>query len=71
MPTVKKVTHEFAGSKFFGKLDARSVFWCSALDDESSYVTTFALSLADIDIYLCHMVLLTAKMHSKPRWTTS
>ena len=30
---VEEVTHEFAGSKFFSKLDAKSAFWCVALDD--------------------------------------
>ena len=40
-PTVKEVSHEFAGSKFFSKLDAKSAFWCVALDDKSSYLTTF------------------------------
>ena len=41
IPTVEEVTHEFAGSKFFSKLDAKSAFWSVALDDESSYLTTF------------------------------
>ena len=41
IPTVKEVTHEFAGSRFFSKLDAKSAFWCIALDEESSYLTTF------------------------------
>ena len=41
IPTVKEVAHEFIGSKFFSKLDAKSAFWCVALNDESSYLTTF------------------------------
>ena len=45
IPTVKEVTHEFAGSKFFSKLDAKSAFWYVALDDESSYLTTFGTIL--------------------------
>ena len=39
--TVEEVTHAFAGSKFFSKLDAKSAFWCIRLDEESSYLTTF------------------------------
>ena len=38
---VEEVTHKFAGSRFFSKLDAKSAFWCIALDEESSYLTTF------------------------------
>ena len=38
---MEEVTYEFAGSKFFSKLDAKSAFWCVALDDESLYLTTF------------------------------
>ena len=41
IPTVEEVTHAFAGSKFFSKLDAKSAFWCIRLDEESSYLTTF------------------------------
>ena len=41
MPTVEEVTHEFTGSKIFSKLDTKSAFWCVALDDESSYLTTY------------------------------
>ena len=41
IPTVEEITQEFAGWKFFSKLDAKSEFWCVALDDESSYPTTF------------------------------
>ena len=41
IPTVEEVTHVFAGSKFFSKLDAKSAFWCIRLDEESSYLTTF------------------------------
>ena len=40
IPTVKEVTHKFAGSRFFSKLDTKSAFWCIALDEESSYLTT-------------------------------
>ena len=41
IPIVEEVTHAFAGSKFFSKLDAKSVFSCIRLDEESSYLTTF------------------------------
>ena len=34
--TVGEVTHAFAGSKFFSKLDTKSAFWCIRLDEESS-----------------------------------
>ena len=30
--------------KFFSKLDAKSAFWCVALDDKSSYLTTFGIT---------------------------
>ena len=39
--TIEEVTHAFAGSKFFSKLDSKSAFWCIRLDEESSYLTTF------------------------------
>ena len=42
IPTVEEVTHAFAGSKFFSKLNAKSAFWCIRLDKESSYLTTFS-----------------------------
>ena len=41
IPTVEEVTHEFAGSRFFSKLDAKSAVWCIALE-ELSYLTTFS-----------------------------
>ena len=41
MLTVKEVSHEFAQSKVVSKLDAKSAFWSAALDNESSYLTTF------------------------------
>ena len=40
IPTVNEATQEFAGSKFFSKLDTKSAFWCVALN-EPSYLTTF------------------------------
>ena len=49
IPTVEEVTHEYTASNFFSKLDVKSAFWCVALDDESSYLTTFGTILADID----------------------
>ena len=41
VPTVEEVAHEFAGSKFFTKLDARHGYWSVVLDQESSLLTTF------------------------------
>ena len=41
IPTVKEVTLEFASSRFFSKPDAKSAFRCIALDEKSSYLTTF------------------------------
>ncbi len=40
-PTVEEVSHKFAGSKFFTKLDAKTGYWSIALDEESSKLTTF------------------------------
>ena len=41
MPTVEEVTHEFANSCYFTKLDAHHGYWSVVLDDESSLLTTF------------------------------
>ena len=41
IPTLEEVTYKFAGSRFFSKLDAKSAFWCIALDEELAYLTTF------------------------------
>ena len=43
IPTVKEVTHKFAASKLFSKLDAKSAFWFVALDDNSSYLIPFSI----------------------------
>ena len=40
-PTVDKVAHEFAHSKYFTKLDARHGYWAIILDSKSSFFTTF------------------------------
>ena len=40
-PTVEECAHEFAGSKFFTKLDAKHGYWAVVLDEESSLLTTF------------------------------
>ena len=41
MPTVEEVTHEFAHSCFFTKLDACHGYWSSVLDQDSSLLMTF------------------------------
>ena len=40
-PTLEEITHEFAGSMIFSKLDARHGYWSVQLDDESKRLTTF------------------------------
>ena len=40
-PTLDEITHQFAGSTLFSKLDARHGYWSVTLDEESSFVTTF------------------------------
>ncbi len=39
--TVEEIAHEFAGLKFFTKLDAKWGYWSQLLDKESSLLTTF------------------------------
>ena len=41
LPTIEDVATRLHGAKVFTKLDARNGFWHVALDDESSYLTTF------------------------------
>ena len=41
MPTVEEVTHEFAHSCFFAKLDAHHGYWSIVLNQDSSMLTTF------------------------------
>ena len=40
-PTLEELTHKFAGSTIFSKVDARHEYWSVALDEESSMLTTF------------------------------
>lgn len=40
-PTLEELTHKFAGSKFFSKLDAKNGYWSVELDSESQLLTTF------------------------------
>ena len=40
-PTLEELTHKFAGSTIFSKVDARHGYWSVALDEESSMLTTF------------------------------
>ena len=42
IPTVEEVTHEFAHSHYFTKLDAHHGYWSVILDQESSLLTTFS-----------------------------
>ena len=41
MPTVEEVTHEFAHSCYFTKLDAHHGYWSIVLNQESSLLMTF------------------------------
>ena len=40
-PTLEEITHKFAGSEVFSKVDARHGYWSVVLDEESSLLTTF------------------------------
>jgi hypothetical protein len=40
-PTLEEITHQFAGSTVFSKVDARHGYWSVQLDEESSFLTTF------------------------------
>ena len=40
-PTLEEITHKFAGSRYFSKLDAKNGYWSVVLDEESSKLTTF------------------------------
>lgn len=41
IPTVEELTHQFAGSTVFSKLDAKSGYWSVPLDADSQLLTTF------------------------------
>ena len=41
LPTIEEVATRLHGAKLFTKLDVRNGFWHVALDDKSSYLTTF------------------------------
>lgn len=41
IPTVEELSHKFAGSKVFSKLDARCGYWAIGLDEDSQLLTTF------------------------------
>ena len=41
IPTIEELTHQFCGSRFFSKLDAKSGYWSVQLDEESQLLTTF------------------------------
>ena len=40
-PTLEEITHQFAGSQHFSKLDAKNEYWSVNLDAESQQLTTF------------------------------
>ena len=42
-PTLEEILPKFKGEKFFSILDAKSGYWNVALDEPSSYLTTFNL----------------------------
>ena len=41
VPTLEEISHEFANSTVFSKLDAKHGYWSIELDDESSHYCTF------------------------------
>ena len=41
MPTREEIKSQFAGAKYYSKLDASQGFWQLQLDDESSHLCTF------------------------------
>ena len=41
IPTIEELTHQFCGSRFFSKLDAKSGYWSVQLDEDSQLLTTF------------------------------
>lgn len=41
IPTIEELTHQFCGSRYFSKLDAKSGYWSVQLDEESQLLTTF------------------------------
>ena len=42
-PTVEEITHNFAGSTVFSKVDGTASYYCVELDDESQLLTIFNL----------------------------
>ena len=42
LPTREELMSQFAGAKWFSKIDANSAFWQVKLDEESSFLTTFS-----------------------------
>ncbi|XP_005108371.1 uncharacterized protein K02A2.6-like [Aplysia californica] len=43
IPTIEELTHQFCGSRYFSKLDAKSGYWSVQLDEESQLLTTFQI----------------------------
>ena len=41
IPTIEELTHQFCGSRYFSKLDAKSGYWSVQLNEESQLLTTF------------------------------
>ena len=61
MPTVEEVTHKFANSHYFTKLEACHRYWSIVLDEESSLLTTFNSPFG----------LVFSQESSRRRWTSS
>ena len=45
MPTIEEIATRLHGAKVFSVLDAKNGFWHVKLDEDSSYLTTFHISL--------------------------
>ena len=71
MPTVEEVTHKFAHSCFFTKLDAHHGYWSIVLDQDSSLLTTFNSPLVDTASCNFPLVWSVPKTSSRKRWIRS
>ncbi len=67
--TTEEVTHAFAGSKFFTKLDASHAYWHVELDEESSHLTAFNSPFGDTDSSDSLLGWSVPRMVSRRRWT--
>ena len=57
MPTVEEVTHKFANSCYFTKLNTHHGYWSTVLDEESSLLTTFSIPFGRY-CFLCLLFVL-------------